>query len=55
MPIMKRLKDLFDETKIPYDIYNHPLAYTAQEIAQKQHFSGDQTAKVVMLKPGEAG
>ena len=49
MPIMKRLKDLLDDAKISYEVYNHPLAYTAQEIAQKQHFPGDEMAKVVML------
>jgi Ala-tRNA(Pro) deacylase len=49
MPILKNLKDCFDEAKISYEVYNHPLAYTAQEIAQKQHFSGDHMAKVVML------
>ncbi len=49
MPIMKKLKELFDQAKISYEVYNHPLAYTAQEIAEKQHFSGDQMAKVVML------
>lgn len=50
MPIMKKLRDFFDEAKISYEVYNHPLAYTAQEIAAKQHFSGDAMAKVVMLK-----
>lgn len=49
MPIMKRLKALFDEARISYEVYNHPLAYTAQEIAEKQHFSGDEMAKTVML------
>lgn len=50
MPIIKKLKELFDRGKISYEVYNHPLAYTAQEIAQRQHVSGDQIAKVVMLK-----
>jgi Ala-tRNA(Pro) deacylase len=50
MPIVKRLKELFDGAKISYEVYNHPLAYTTQEIAQRQHVSGDQMAKVVMLK-----
>src|SRR5688572_25773875 len=50
MPITKKIRELFDGAKIPYEVYNHPLAYTAQEIAQGQHFSGDQMAKVVMLK-----
>ena len=50
MPITRKLKELFDEAKITYEVYNHPLAYTAQEIAQRQHFSGNQMAKVVILK-----
>jgi Ala-tRNA(Pro) deacylase len=50
MPISKKLKDLFDAAKVSYEVYNHPLAYTAQEIAERQHFSGNDMAKVVMLK-----
>src|SRR5580765_1744832 len=50
MAIIKKLKEMFDEAKVSYEVYNHPLAYTAQEIAQRQHFSGDQMAKVVILK-----
>jgi len=50
MAIVKRLKDNLDEGKIPYEVYNHALAYTAQEIAAKQHVSGNELAKVVMLE-----
>ena len=50
MAIVKKLKELLDEAKVSYEVCNHPLAYTAQEIAQRQHVSGDQIAKVVMLK-----
>jgi Ala-tRNA(Pro) deacylase len=50
MPILRRLKELLDEAKVSYEIYNHPLAYTAQEIAAQQHFSGKEMAKVVMLE-----
>lgn len=50
MAILKRLKEMLDEAKIPYEVYNHALAYTAQEIAAKQHFSGNDMAKVVMLE-----
>lgn len=53
MPILKRLKVILDEAKIPYEIYNHPLAYTAQEIAAKQHVSGNELAKVVMIEADE--
>ena len=45
MPIMKKLRDLFDEAKVSYEVYNHPLAYTAQEIAAQQHFSATQWRK----------
>jgi Ala-tRNA(Pro) deacylase len=54
MPILKKLKEVLDDTKIPYEVYNHALAYTAQEIAAKQHFSGNEMAKVVMLVVDDA-
>jgi Ala-tRNA(Pro) deacylase len=50
MPIIKKLRELFDGANVSYEVYNHPLAYTAQEVAQSQHVSGDLMAKVVMLK-----
>jgi len=50
MPILKKLKEVLDEAKVSYEVYNHALAYTAQEIAAKQHFSGKEMAKVVMLE-----
>jgi Ala-tRNA(Pro) deacylase len=50
MPILRKLKAVLDEAKVPYEIFNHALAYTAQEIAAKQHFSGNDMAKVVMLE-----
>lgn len=50
MPILRRLKELLEEAKVSYEVYNHPLAYTAQEIAAQQHFSGKEMAKVVMLE-----
>ena len=49
MPILKKLKVALDEAKVSYEVYNHPLAYTAQEIAAAQHISGKELAKVVML------
>jgi Ala-tRNA(Pro) deacylase len=50
MPILKKLKEMLDQAKVSYEVYTHPLAYTAQEIAQKQHVSGKEMAKVVMLE-----
>ena len=50
MPILKKLKAVLDEAKVSYQVYTHPLAYTAQEIAEKQHVSGKELAKVVMIE-----
>ena len=50
MAILKKLKMVLDEAKVPYEVYNHALAYTAQEIAARQHVSGNELAKVVMIE-----
>lgn len=50
MPIMRRLKEILDQARVSYEVYNHALAYTAQEVAATQHVSGKEMAKVVMLK-----
>ena len=50
MPVLRKLKELLDEHKLSYEVFNHALAYTAQEIAARQHCSGNEMAKVVMLK-----
>jgi Ala-tRNA(Pro) deacylase len=49
MAILKKLKAVLDEAKVSYEVFNHPLAYTAQEIAASQHVPGKEMAKVVML------
>jgi Ala-tRNA(Pro) deacylase len=50
MAILKKLKLILDEAKVPYEVYSHALAYTAQEIAARQHVSGNELAKVVMIE-----
>ena len=54
MPILKKLKEMLDQAKVSYEVYTHPLAYTAQEIAEKQHVWGREMAKVVMLEVDDA-
>ena len=49
MAILKKLQAVFDEAKVAYEVFDHPLAYTAQEIAAAQHVPGKELAKVVML------
>jgi len=50
MPVLKKLKEVLDQANVSYEVRNHPLAYTAQEIAATQHLSGKKMAKVVILK-----
>ncbi len=50
MSILRKLKQALDQAKVTYEVYNHPQAYTAQEIAASQHVSGREMAKVVILK-----
>ncbi len=49
MPVLRRLKEVLDRAKISYEVYNHPRAFTAQEIAATQHITGRALAKVVIL------
>lgn len=48
MPV-KRLKTFLDKQNVKYATIGHSLAYTAQEIAQTAHISGDRLAKVVIV------
>ena len=45
----KKLTEFLDKNKVKYVRISHSPSYTAQEIAAKQHFSGNEMAKVVML------
>lgn len=50
MPILKRLKELLDQAKISYEVFEHPQAFTAQGVAVSQHIPSQEMAKVVILK-----
>ena len=50
----KKLRQFLDDQDIKYVSINHSRAYTAQEIAESAHISGNNFAKVVMLKADEA-
>lgn len=39
-----------DENNVRYKVIQHPLAYTAQEIAAAAHIPGERLAKTVMIK-----
>lgn len=50
MPMLRRLKEVLDQAKISYEVYNHPRAFTTPEIAATQHITGRAMAKVVILR-----
>lgn len=40
---------LLQTSAAPFQFHHHPRAYTAQEVAAREHISGDRFAKVVMV------
>ena len=50
MTVGEKLKMLFEEEKVPFEIMTHSESYTAQETAAGLHVPGAQLAKVVMVK-----
>lgn len=48
MSCRQRLEQLFAEKRVPFKLTSHPTAYTAQEIANTEHISGYDFAKVVI-------
>lgn len=52
MTISKKIKSYLEKEKVSFEIAEHPLAYTASEIAQSQHVPGKHMVKVVIVKDG---
>ncbi len=50
MSVSKRVRETLEESNIPFQICEHKLAYTAQEVAAVQHVPGKELAKTVILK-----
>jgi Ala-tRNA(Pro) deacylase len=49
MRCQEQLEQYLREQHIPYQIQHHPLAFTAQKIAESEHISGKKVAKSVVL------
>lgn len=49
MSCRDRLMTVLERAAAPYTFHQHARAYTAQEIAEREHISGDRFAKVVMV------
>ena len=50
MTISAKVKQYLDENGVDYQIAEHPLAYTAAEVAESQHIPGKQMIKAVIVK-----
>ncbi len=44
----ERLEAYLRDNKVPFEVHHHPLAYTAQAVAQTEHVPGKMVCKVVM-------
>lgn len=45
-----RLEAYLRENRVPFEVRHHPLAYTAQHVAQSEHVPGRLVVKVVVAK-----
>jgi Ala-tRNA(Pro) deacylase len=50
MTISPKIKNFLDKEKVKYEIAEHPLAYTASEVAGAQHVPGKKMIKSVIVK-----
>lgn len=49
MDVVKYLKS----NKVKFQLRHHPARFTAQEVAAAEHITGEEVAKVVIVKAGE--
>lgn len=45
-----KLKEYLDQENVKYTCINHAAAYTAQQVAESAHISGNEMAKTVIVK-----
>ncbi len=50
MTVIDRLEELFLKDDVRYELFDHPLAISAQRVAQAEHVPGAEEAKVVILR-----
>jgi Ala-tRNA(Pro) deacylase len=53
MKCRERLEAYLQENAVPYEIQHHPVAYTAQRVADSEHLSGKLLGKVVLVVADE--
>ncbi len=45
-----KIHEYLKQHNVPFELHEHPPAYTAQEVAAEEHVSGDMLAKAVIVK-----
>ncbi len=53
MTISPKVKEFLDKEQVKYEVAEHPLAYTATEVAGVQHVPGKKMVKSVIVKSGK--
>ncbi len=48
-----KVTEFLEQQSVPYELHEHPPAYTAQEMAAEEHVSGNMTAKAVLVRAGD--
>lgn len=49
MACKERLEQYLQSQNVPYQVQEHPVAYTAQDVAWREHIPGKLVAKVVVI------
>ncbi len=49
MRCKERVEDYLRQQQIPFQVQQHPIAFTAQDVAAREHIPGKQVAKVVVV------
>ena len=52
MAISTKIKEYLEKEGVQFEVAEHPLAYTATEVAGSQHVPGKQMVKSVIVKTG---
>ena len=50
MTVIDQLEELFIKNDVRYELFEHPLAISAQKVAQAEHVPGAEEAKVVIVR-----
>jgi Ala-tRNA(Pro) deacylase len=50
--VVQQVEGFLDNSLVAYEVFTHPVTFTAQQLAAVQHVKGKQLAKVVVARNG---